>query len=80
MIRRLLYGCWFDHGDQLKTRDEKGQLVLACLECGSVTPVLETKEIRNGPQHVQEAIPGQPKTKTFHESKITRMAQSSRRA
>ena len=56
---KLMSGCMFGHGDQLRTRDEAGNLVLQCSECGEVTRLLEQPVIK-GPKHAVEPVKGVP--------------------
>ena len=55
----LLFRCAFRHGDQLRTRDEDGHLVLQCADCGEVTRLLEQPVIK-GPKHDVEPVKGTP--------------------
>lgn len=62
-LRRILAGCWFGC-DQTHARDDRGRLILRCIDCGSVTRLLDTPLVQ-GPQHQPAEVPGKPRTKTF---------------
>lgn len=80
MIRHFLFSsCWFRH-DRIRARNMKQELVLKCVECGDEVPVLAS-EVIQGPKARPDRVPGEPKTQTFTESKVRRLAaQASRRA
>ena len=56
---KLFSKCLFGHGDQLRTRDDEGYLVLQCSECGEVTRLLEQPVIK-GPKHDVAPVKGAP--------------------
>lgn len=56
---KLFSRCLFGHGDQLRTRDEHGYLVLQCSECGEVKRLFEQPVIK-GPKHEVEPVKGAP--------------------
>lgn len=58
-ILQLFSRCLFGHGDQLRTRDEDGCLVLQCSECGEVTRLFEQPVIK-GPRHNVGPVKGAP--------------------
>lgn len=61
-ILKLFSRCLFGHGDQLRTRDGEGYLVLQCTECGEVTRLFEQPLIK-GPRHIVEPVKGAPSLK-----------------
>jgi hypothetical protein len=65
---QLLSRCLFRHGNQLRTRDEEGHLVLQCADCGEVTRLLEQPVIK-GPKHDVEPVKGAPIVKVRRGSK-----------
>ena len=63
MIRRVLSGYWFAHGDQVRDRDEQGRMLLVCERCGDIQrPQLDAETLK-GPAHEPAAVLGQPTIK-----------------
>ncbi len=60
MTFRLFSPCLFGHGDQIRTRDASGALVLACTRCDQTWPVLQGKMITTGPLKAPAPVGGQP--------------------
>ncbi len=61
-LKRLLAGCWLNHGDVIRSRDEHGQLTLVCSHCGVGTDLLTSKVVR-GPKHDADRVLGTPQLK-----------------
>jgi hypothetical protein len=56
---QLLSPCLFSHGNQLRSRDEAGYLVLECADCGEITRLFEQPVIK-GPKHDVAPVKGAP--------------------
>jgi hypothetical protein len=56
---QLFSPCLLGHGDQLRSRDEEGHLVLQCADCGAVTRLFAQPVIK-GPKHDVEPVKGTP--------------------
>lgn len=69
-LRRLMFGCWRSHGDQLRERRASGYWMV-CQRCGCEQPILQTETLK-GPRHQQDPIPGQPTGKACKVSPFTK--------
>jgi hypothetical protein len=57
---RLFSGCWFSHGQLIRTRNPVGSLVLQCDRCGDEQEVLPPRELVRGPKLIADPVKGQP--------------------
>lgn len=60
--------CFFNHGTQIRERDDQGRMVLRCEDCNAITPVLASPVLR-GPKAEPDQVLGTPLAKA---KRITR--------
>lgn len=58
-LKSFFAGCWFSHGNRVRARNENGQRVLRCEDCGDEQLML-TSAIVKGPKHEPDRVAGAP--------------------
>jgi hypothetical protein len=55
-----LWSCWFGHADRVRERASDGTAQLVCPDCRHSISLMTVEDIKKGPQHHQQPVPGQP--------------------